>query len=637
MSPKGLFFVPIIALLLARAPMTSAQACSCLCPTEYATADSIGTAASATTDELAKPPSAPADVPSISPAVKDEDRLPIHIIFNEIFADPVGDDATAEYFELLNAGSAEAALVGWRAVDGKSRSYSFGDVSVPAGGLAAFHSASTDIPLVNSGGSLYLMRPDASTADGITYGAAPQAGLSWSRQGDATWVWSEPTEEMPNATPPPAAAPIATRPVSAPATESTATAAADSTASSAACRGSTAIDAVRISEILPHPPKGADEWIELRNVSDASADLSGWFLDDAEGGSAPYVLPCGTVLQPNGYALFFKITTRLAMNDDLDEVRLLTPERAIVDLVSFRNPPVGESYALAPDGWRWAAAITPGRENLWPTAIDDAPAPPEPEIVSDGPTPATTDAASTATDGDSGLISGTVTLGTGIIGPHSFVLLTSSGEPLFVRSSDAVLRPGETVEVRGKVRDYGVRRWLQAASLTVGPKKNEVTYATATPGDLDESADGLPYRLSGIVESAAAGSFRISDRESDAVIRIRLPAFGLPTGIKRGAEVTASGIIRWQGKMPELLVESVRQVAVNEKGGAPAATAADAPTVRRDNDAAAVTAPVLPRPLSPQSRNIFWSMLSAAAIIAAGGIVLWWRRKQVEVMEEIQE
>ena len=48
---------------------------------------------------------------------------------------------------------------------------------------------------------------------------------------------------------------------------------------------------IRLSEFVTNPKQtGANEWVELSNDADTAADLSGWAIDDGEGGGTPYRL-----------------------------------------------------------------------------------------------------------------------------------------------------------------------------------------------------------------------------------------------------------------------------------------------------------------------------------------------------------
>lgn len=615
--------------------VASAQECSCVCPAAAvpATSDAVTALPSADATSVETGPAASASQEEIASAAQPDAPLPSTVIFNEVFADPIGDDATAEFFELLNDGTVDASMSGWKIADAKDRTYAIVDGTVPAGGYRTFRTPLTGIPLVNDGGTLILLRPDGSEAGRVTYGATARSGWSWSRQPDGYWAWTEPTDGAANAAPRSAE-------VIGPADRSTSPSAATAATavSPAVCRGTAPIDSVRVSELLPRPPKGEDEWIELHNTSDEPADLSGWRLDDAEGGSAPHELPCGTVLPPDGYAVFLKTVTRLALNDDLDEVRLLTPEMAVVDLVAYRGARLNESFALTGDGWLWTVTSTPGRNNIVPGPAEAA-AP----IVS----PATADIIAVPTAGQTGqattdgAVTGTVTLGTGVIGPHTFVLATDAGEAVFVKSADAEVRTGSFVTVVGTSRSYGIRTWLTAKTVLTDPKTVQIAYADMMLGELDDSSDGLPMSVSGIVESVGAVSFRLSDPDSDATVRIRLPHGSAPTGIARGATVHARGVVRWQGKSAELLLESPKQLTVARKPDSPPVAVASAATSAA-TDAAAPESGSLPQPLLPRVPNAAQKALWPSLLLMMSGAVagtgfLFWRRKKIDEMEIVQE
>ncbi|WP_160317074.1 lamin tail domain-containing protein, partial [Ardenticatena maritima] len=83
-----------------------------------------------------------------------------------------------------------------------------------------------------------------------------------------------------------------------------------------------------LNEILPAPSavdwdgdgvaNAQDEWIELANLGATPLDLTSWQLDDAEGGSAPYTFPPGSLIPPGGFLLLFRTQTGLALNNDGD-------------------------------------------------------------------------------------------------------------------------------------------------------------------------------------------------------------------------------------------------------------------------------------------------------------------------------
>jgi hypothetical protein len=131
---------------------------------------------------------------------------------------------------------------------------------------------------------------------------------------------------------------------------------------------------VRINEVLPVPAQDGvidelDEWMELHNAGLVAVDLSGWLLDDAEGGSDAYRIPDGTMLQPGGFLILHGRTTGLALDDTGDAVRLLDPDGVVVDAVVFGQLAPNASYSRDDVGmWHDDWPPSPGAPNQPPTA-----------------------------------------------------------------------------------------------------------------------------------------------------------------------------------------------------------------------------------------------------------------------------
>ncbi|TRZ80326.1 PKD domain-containing protein, partial [bacterium] len=123
---------------------------------------------------------------------------------------------------------------------------------------------------------------------------------------------------------------------------------------------------VYISELLPDP-EGKDEegeWIELWNNSHEVIDLSGWKLDDEDGGSSPFVFPEHSFMAPNSYLVLRRSVTKIALNNDNDQVRLLYPMGEIADEVSYEDVNAGYAAAKKGENFFWTELPTPGIQNL---------------------------------------------------------------------------------------------------------------------------------------------------------------------------------------------------------------------------------------------------------------------------------
>jgi hypothetical protein len=130
---------------------------------------------------------------------------------------------------------------------------------------------------------------------------------------------------------------------------------------------------VAINEILPIPASDwngdgeinrLDQWVELRNVSTATVDLSGWFLVSQELDADPYEVPSGTTVLADGYLVFYRADTGIELEDEPGRVWLLDPDSTVVHMISYGKlpPDVGLSRDEFGD-WHDDWPLSPGEPN----------------------------------------------------------------------------------------------------------------------------------------------------------------------------------------------------------------------------------------------------------------------------------
>ncbi|NOZ70379.1 MAG: hypothetical protein GXP38_00455, partial [Chloroflexi bacterium] len=167
--------------------------------------------------------------------------------------------------------------------------------------------------------------------------------------------------------------------------------------------GSVSLPTVFINEFLAAPraidfdhngiADRNDEYIELYNPQTQEVVLAGWWLDDAEGGSAPYAIPAGTTIAGHGFLLFFRSETGIALNNrGGDSVRLLAPDHTtVIDQFSYTTTSSDTPWSRTIDGagsWTETYPPSPGGPNLAPTATATATTTPSPtSTVTPTPTP----------------------------------------------------------------------------------------------------------------------------------------------------------------------------------------------------------------------------------------------------------
>lgn len=118
-----------------------------------------------------------------------------------------------------------------------------------------------------------------------------------------------------------------------------------------------------ISEFLPNP-KGSDaegEFIEIFNNNQTTINLKGWKLTD---GNKTFTFD-DALIRPEQYLALFRTQTKIALNNSDEEIRLLTPNGQIADLVSYEKSKEGMSYVLDENFiWQQTNTPTPGEINV---------------------------------------------------------------------------------------------------------------------------------------------------------------------------------------------------------------------------------------------------------------------------------
>jgi len=126
------------------------------------------------------------------------------------------------------------------------------------------------------------------------------------------------------------------------------------------------IEGVVFNEILPSPdgPDAENEWIEIYNQNNSEVDLSGCIIQDTAGSTKIYTL--NTKIPAYGYLVFLRPETKITLNNDGDGLTFLSPNREIIDSITFGKASLDQSYNRTESGWTWTTNLTPGEKNIIP-------------------------------------------------------------------------------------------------------------------------------------------------------------------------------------------------------------------------------------------------------------------------------
>ena len=303
--------------------------------------------------------------------------------------------------------------------------------------------------------------------------------------------------------------------------------------------GTAAPEAIAINEVLPRPKyedwngdghvDSNDEWIELYNPGDRAVGLGGWQLDDVrDGGSAPYLIPFGTVIQARGFLVFSKRETGIALNDDGDRIHLLRLDGSEADAFHYTHSPGDDrSWSRTVDGgggWTKFYDVTPGKPNR----------PPRPEPT---PTPFplfTIAEARGQPVGNTVTVRGQVTVPPPLFGEKtSYIQDSTGGIMIYISKNDYLpLAEGDWVVLRGEVYDYHGEREIRIyreGDLLLHQGAGEPLKPTGLKtGQVDEDHEGLLAMIAGRVVGYERYAIHLDDGTGPVRVYIKRE-----TGIER--------------------------------------------------------------------------------------------------------
>lgn len=258
------------------------------------------------------------------------------ILINEILADP--PSGQGEWVELYSP-SGQFDLANWSLQDAAGSKQSLANIEIC--GNFAVYQYSRDGWLNNTGKeSLYLLDQNNNRSDQLIDFTNPGEGKTLGRIPDGSSNWQA---------------------ISSPSRCSTNGSIQESSPAPSQTPGSPISGNVELSEFMPNPADGK-EWVEVHNPSGQAVDIKGYKIDDIEGGSAPFTIPSGTVVNPGSYFVFYFDSQRF--NNDGDSVRLLDSSGFVIDSYSYQDSQEGISFAKDSSGnWSETSTPTPGRAN----------------------------------------------------------------------------------------------------------------------------------------------------------------------------------------------------------------------------------------------------------------------------------
>ncbi len=270
---------------------------------------------------------------------------------------------------------------------------------------------------------------------------------------------------------------------------------------------------IKIGNYLVNATSSDGEFVELKNFSTSSRNISGWKIKNKSG--KEYELPENTNISPSGTLKFFRSVTHLSFDKDGDEIIFTLPNDKEIDKIILLN--IKEIKKEVKE------------ETKTPKTLKK-------EIKT----------SKTASVDNWRVVQGVVTVLPGVFGAQYFYI--SDGEKGFqvyqYKKDFPELKIGDRVTVRGEMLEIsGVERIKISGKSSVSILGKDKNFG---PLNLEDNTDvnvGALVKITGDVTSLKSNYLYIDDGNSETVIYFRAGAKINKQDLKLGDKLEVTGIL----------------------------------------------------------------------------------------------
>jgi len=526
------------------------------------------------------------------------------VVINELYPNPSGSDTESEFVELKNIGEKEINLVGWKLSD-ITKTFGLSGIIQP-GKIIFFKRTITNISLNNSSKEeVRLYTPTNVLADYVTYDKAPEGEShnrfeekwEWSseptpgeeneavvldetkiiwkvkaptqgepgevlvfdaedsadpRGGEVEYAWEFPDNILPGGEVEYSFVTSGLFTVKVMATSTSGTKGEEKVEVNIGGGLSLNNSSVIINEVFVNP-EGTDsnEFVELFNTGTVAANLSGWRLRNTT--NKTYIFPDNTLIAPQSYLVFYRLVTKLSLDNKGDRVELLTPNNESADLVKFGESNPGQSYGVVGGEWRLISTPTPGKANLAQVLGEKITAPVAATKSSGGAKGVsynnfTLAMAREVPKNDGVKVRGIVSVLPGVFGGQYFYITDgSAGIQVYqYKKLFPVLSVGDAVEIKGVISEASGQKRVKLSGVKdvdVLSVENNVSSTEHSLDELNEDVLGSVVKVVGDITEIKTNSMYIDDGQSEAIVYFKRGANINKKDFAEGDKVEVVGVL----------------------------------------------------------------------------------------------
>lgn len=285
-----------------------------------------------------------------------------------------------------------------------------------------------------------------------------------------------------------------------------------------------------INELMINPT-GNDtdqEWIELYNPNEKNINLSNWLIDDQEGGSKPYLLPIGTIINSHEYLVLPISQTNIVLNNSSDSVRLFTPDLFLSEEITYKKSKENYSYSRTKDqSWQWTNILTPWSENIISqdsVKINKPTKSSKNNVDLDNLSLININEAKKQANNQWVKVKGVVTAKPGTFSQKYFYIQdNSAGLQIYsYKEQFPDLEIGDEIVIVGKIsttKPMKLKTYGSDYFSVVG--KNEINAQEINLSDINEEKDGQLINISGQIEKSTSVGFYLKNQDNPIRITIK--------------------------------------------------------------------------------------------------------------------
>ena len=295
----------------------------------------------------------------------------------------------------------------------------------------------------------------------------------------------------------------------------------------------------------------------IKNTGTEPVALEGWTLKDAS--DKTYTFTQTDLLAAGAILKLPRSETKLTLNNDADELTLLSPAKELIDQLSYDNASKGETYKRTQNIWHWSSDVPSAQSTtISQLPVDTTPVSPTSSTNNTNESGSnivktnqnnTVEQVLTQPDGTIVELTATITVLPGVLGKQ-FFYVQQNDSAIQVYKNDAIfpeLQLGQSVRVVGELSTVAGERRLKITKTGIIEPLALVEIVPAKKRSLTEipsAGIGSLTQITATVKDISGNLLIVEDDGKNLDVSIGTYTQIDTSGLTPGTKLQVSGIVR---------------------------------------------------------------------------------------------